>query len=126
MNQPQTIGFTNVRFMEVIESEPVPTDPPGGVSNRWKYQVRSIKFDTDTGEIGTPADAFTLPRAGIWNVCELANTQSVAMGIQIVNLPGNFALQPVPIGTIVPVYLTVDDNKWTGFLIWPNQFDGAC
>ena len=113
--------------MKVIESEAVPTDPPGGVSNRWKYQLESLKFDPQTGTIGSPADKFTLPRAGVWNVCELANTQTVAMGITIANLPGTFALQPVPDGTIVPVWLGVDDSsEWTGFLIWPNQFDGEC
>jgi len=124
---PQMLGVTSVRYMKVIESTAVPTDPAGGVSNRWKYQLESINFDPQTGVVGSPTEKFVLPQATVWNVFEMSNTELVAMGITIANLPGTFVLQPVPTGTIVPAWLTMDDtNKWTGFLLWPNQFDGAC
>jgi len=124
---PDTTGFSNVRFMKVIESEAVPTDPAGGVSNRYQYQLESIVFDPATGVVSTPTDPFTLPRACVWNLCEINNTQAVAMGVTIANLPGTFQLKPIPTGTIVPAWLSMDqDDEFTGFCMWPNQFDGDC
>jgi len=119
-NPPEIpIGIPQMQPMKVIEAEQVD-------ANRWMYKCKSMRFNPDTGLVSEQVNPFELPRPCVWNICEINNNATTAMGITVANLPGDFELKPVPIDTIVPVWLTMFESKYTGFLIWPNQFDGDC
>jgi hypothetical protein len=94
--------------------------------NRWKYVVQPVTvqlLDTDAPVTAAPADeAFH----EAWNVYEVANTSTVAMGITVADLPGTFDLQPIPDDSIVPGFYTQGEERMAVLLFWPNQFDGAC
>ena len=95
-------------------------------SNRWKYIVQPVTvqlLDTDAPAVGSTAIS---AYHEAWNVYEVANTSTVAMGITVANLPGTFELKAIPDDTIVPGFYTQGEGRMAVLLFWPNQFDGAC
>jgi hypothetical protein len=85
---------------------------------KWNYTIELVQFD---GQEWNDHDA-PPELTDVRNVFEASNTSSVSMGITNLGLPGTYQLQPAPDGAIVPVWITPVGP----FMMWPNQFDGAC
>ncbi len=101
----------------------------GTNAGRWVYVVKPAAtfaavndatgaMTIDHGEV----DSYTFQAV---NVYEIGNTTTVHLGITIADLPGTFALQPIPTGRIVPGIM-IDPENPKVVVFWPNQFDGAC
>jgi hypothetical protein len=85
---------------------------------KWNYTVEIVEFDG----VAWNDHAFPPELSDVRNVFESANTSTFSMGIDHTSLPGTYQLQPIPDDAIVPVWIT----PVGAFLMWPNQFDGAC
>ena len=120
----------NLLPMKIVSSEEIT-----GESGRWEYMVQVVEF----GELAKDTPTVpTIPSGGpeeykAYNLYEYSNTSSSHMGIDPDDLPGDYELQPVPNGTIVPAFiangLEADTSATAGSLIvilYPNQFDGDC
>ena len=71
------------------------------------------------------------------NLCEINNTTTSLMGVDVSNIPDGYQLQPVPGTTHVMLWIASTPRK-TGdvsaiggegsvaFFTYPNQFDGSC
>ena len=95
-------------------------------THQWSYVVQPCilgVYDTDVPKASVMTDA-TYVKA--WNVYEIGNTATVAMGITVADLPGTFALAPIPDDAIVPGCYAQGEERMMVYLWWPNQFDGAC
>jgi len=101
----------------------------GTNEGRWVYTVRPAVVNeaiVDSGgnftfEAGLVENGTYL---GI-NVYEFGNTTTYHQGVVRANLPGTFALQPIPDDRIVPGMM-IDPENPKVLLFWPNQFDGGC
>lgn len=107
----------------------VPDDPPLD-RGKWVYTVKAIDWPdeyafptasrTDEGFESTTA----------LNIWELGNDQTTQYGITVESLPGDFTLQPVPIGAFVMVWVASAKPDTQDFRLalfqYPNQFNGEC
>jgi len=111
-------------LFKVTSSESAGTD-----EGRWVYTVSpamAVEAVVDssggyTFEAGIVENGSYL---GI-NVYEFGNDTTEHQGVVIANLPGTFALQPIPDDRIVPGMM-IDPENPKVLLFWPNQFDGTC
>lgn len=96
---------------------------------KWKYRLRAIQIDASDPDIVDASNNFdTETDIGI-NLAEQSNTETVASGITLGDLPGNFELQPIPVGAFVIVWvLTIPDDAIPGLPMFsrPGEFDGDC
>lgn len=155
MGTPQaSIGWQGPKLVRVMSStemnargpETDPGDPTADppvpptyddditVPNRWWYEVEelSIKNPTDS-----EAWKVTSPRVmTAINTEEMANTETVALGITLADLPTGFSLQPIPDGTIALAWTCTTPHvrgethaEFQGYVLAfssTNQFDGTC
>ena len=95
-------------------------------ANRWKYVVRPVSVQL----LNTDDATFEHPNVpayfSAWNIFEIGNSASSAMGIDPSTLPGTYELKPISNGTVVPGFYTQGEGRMVVLLFWPNQFDGAC
>ena len=96
---------------------------------KWKYRLAAVQFDEPTPVISEPADMFDTATDIAINLAEQSNTETVASGITVGDLPGNFELQPIPTGAYVMAYIMSmpdDDTPILPMFSRPGEFDGDC
>ena len=109
-----------------LQTENVGDPPVATGQNRWVYVVQPCTvqvLDTDVPKVEVFS---TSPPVKAWNLYEVTNTDTTAMGVTVEDLPGSFDLQPIPNNTVVPGSYTQGEERNFVFLWYPNQFDGAC
>ena len=115
------------QLYEIQSSTEITDGDPLVGQNKWRYVVKPATLQTmspTTAPVkGLSSDETFLTG---WNVYESQNTDAVAMGIDTGTLPGNFNLQPIPDGEIVPGWYYQGGDQLSIFLAWPNQFSGEC
>ena len=97
--------------------------------NKWRYVVKPATLQTVTSNSG-PFKGLSSDETFLtaWNVYEIENTATDAMGINPAtsSLPADFELYPIPVGRIVPGWYYQGGDQLCVFIAWPNQFDGSC
>ena len=122
--EPITHLFKVLQATEQTEDVGDPAVATG--QNRWLYVVQPCTvqvLETDKPVIQVVS---TAPFLNAWNMYEVPNTHTTVMGITVANLPGNFTLQPIETGAVVPGSYTQGEERNMVFLWYPNQWDGTC
>lgn len=109
--------FKGPYLVRVLSSEPVE-----GADNRWLYKVQLCQsFPGETVEWTGGGNVGIMEKCV--NIHEIGNNADLSMGITKDDLPGDFALQPVPDDVGVMLWIVGGGN---GVFTYPNQFDGTC
>jgi len=95
-------------------------------ANRWLYVVKPSAVQVLDTDAPVHATATSAAFFKAWNVYEISNSSTSAMGIDPATLPGTYELKPIPTGSIVPGFYTQGEERMAVLVMWPNQFDGAC
>ena len=98
---------------------------------RWIYTVVEVLFTNDrTIEDLSGATDQPLNSWNVINLREMGNTTTVHDGVTIADLPGTFALQPIPNGAMVMVWLSgngaTTGQQVTAFFEAGSYFYGEC
>lgn len=109
-------------------------DPPETLGqNMWKYVVAPLVWDlTNYITSDVTGDVYSNQEMKAINTFEMGNTNLFAMGISIPSLPEGFALEPVPLGAVVMVWMApgggtdVNGFETIALFTWPTQFNGTC
>lgn len=107
-----------------LQTELVDEIPTG--QNRWLYVVQPCTTQVLNTDKPVVQVISTAPPVKAWNLYEVDNDHTIAMGVTVANLPGSYDLQPIPDDTVVPGSYTQGEERNFVFLWYPNQFDGAC
>lgn len=111
-------------FMARIEgSEPI--NEVGG--NQWRYLFSRVK-KTSQGYGGWEVEEYDHTLRA-YNGAEVPNSPFGVQGtgIDVDNLPGTFAHQPIPSGVIVPMFIIArSDSMREYWFCVPNGVDGTC
>ena len=101
--------------------------------NMWKYVVAPLVWDmTNYITSDVTGDVYSNQEMKAINTFEMGNTNLFAMGISISSLPEGFALEPVPLGAVVMVWMAPGSNtdvngfQTIALFTWPTQFNGTC
>lgn len=108
---------------------PVAGEPPVDIPNRWLYDLVGVQIN-DIRDPSTWSEPGSIETEGNYaiNMIEAPNTDTVALGVTLSELPAGFSLQPIPDGTLVWAYFASDSEE-PGFqcvFSATNQFDGSC
>ena len=100
-------------------------------ANKWKwlYRLVTIQFDASTPTITETVNMFDTVTDIAINLAEQSNTETIASGITVADLPGDFELQPIPVGAYVMAWLISvpdDDTPILPMFSRPGEFDGEC
>jgi hypothetical protein len=108
---------------------------PGGVDDgvdrgKWVYTVKAIDWPDEYAFPTASRVDSGFESTSALNLWELNNDATTQYGITVSSLPGEFELQPVPIGAFVMVWSASAKPDTQGFRLalftYPNQFDGTC
>jgi hypothetical protein len=120
---------------------------PGGEDDgidrgKWVYTLTSMEWGTpDSSDPPVTVISYPFPKTSAqtnpgfstvsaFNLWELSNDDVTQYGITVSSLPGEFELQPVPIGAFVMAWNTTSKPDPQGYVLtlftYPNQFNGTC
>jgi len=125
----QSSAWEGPRVCKIISSEAIQIS--GTDQNRWLYEVDEVQI-TDHNTATISANGWKSGGKYAINTAEWGNTATTAAGITVANLPGTYALQPIPTDSLVILWGAATTGsigggpKWIGVFERTNHFDGGC